>query len=320
MSWGDQLPWVVRPLGALPETWRERIRLRLLAFWDLPGTMRQDATTEMAAGMTFYLLFSLFPALLFLVALLPYMPLDSPIERLFEISRPLLPGEVHALLTAHIEDLVNRPRTGLLTASAAIALWSASRALVSLSRALNRAYRVPAIKSELLRRARSMLLTLGALMGFLITVIALSLGDLIVDLVVDAGLLPLSSGTLISIVRWPILLLVSSFLVQQLYYLLPDQRPRWRLTSTGSVSAVLGWVVATWVFTSFATSLVQFNVTYGSLGSVAVVMAWLYIGSLALMMGASLNALVDRGLPPAAAAAEEAVQEAEALPSSPTKE
>ena len=61
---------------------------------------------------------------------------------------------------------------------------------------------------------------------------------------------------------------------------------------------MIGWLVATWAFTSFATLFMQFNVTYGSLGSVAVVMAWMYIGSLALMTGASLNALVDRGLPP----------------------
>ena len=298
MSWGDSIPWVTRPLGALPSTWREQVMLRALAFRDLPRNMRQDATTEMAAGMTFYLLFSLFPALLCLVTLLPFMPLESPVEQLFEVSKPLLPPEVYRLLTEHIDDLVSRPRTGLLTASAAIALWSASRALVSLSRALNRAYRVPKIKSELLRRIRSMLLTLGALLGFVITVVALSLGDHIVDLVVGQGWIPLSSGTLISIVRWPILLLVASFLVQQLYYLLPDQRPRWRLISTGSVTAVLSWVLATWAFTSFATLFVQFNVTYGSLGSVAVVMAWLYLGSLALMLGASLNALVDRGLPP----------------------
>jgi len=248
--------------------------------------------------MAFYLLFSMFPALLCLITLLPYMPLDSPLERLFEIGQPLLPTEVYDLLTAHIEDLVNRPRTGLLTASAAVALWSASRALVSLSRALNRAYRVPKLKSELLRRLRSMLLTLGALLGFVITILALSLGDLIVDLVVDRGLIPVSSGTLISVVRWPILLFTASFLVQQLYFLLPDQRPRWRFMSTGSVTAVLSWLLATWLFTSFATLFIQFNVTYGSLGSVAVLMAWMYIGSLALMMGASLNALVDRGLPP----------------------
>jgi len=315
MSWSDPMPWVTRPLGAFPNTWREQVRLRALAFRDLPRTMRQDSTSEMAAGMTFYLLFSLFPALLCLVTLLPFMPLDSPVDQLFEVSRPLLPPEVYDLLTKHIDDLVSRPRTGLLTASAAVALWSASRALVSLSRALNRAYRVPKIKSELLRRIRSMLLTLGALLGFVITVVALSLGDQIVDLVVDLGWIPVSSGTLISIVRWPILLLVASFLVQQLYYLLPDHRPRWRFTSTGSVTAVLSWVLATWAFTSFATLFVQFNVTYGSLGSVAVVMAWLYLGSLALMLGASLNALVDRGLPPAPEPPE-AGDSATALPSS----
>ncbi|MBJ93042.1 MAG: hypothetical protein CMP23_01055 [Rickettsiales bacterium] len=298
MRWTPELPWVTRPLGVLPKTWRERIRLRLLAFRDLPRTMREDSTTELAAGMTFYLLFSTFPALLCLMALLPWMPLESPLEKLFEFSRPLLPAEVYDLVTAHIEDLVARPRTGLLTASAAVALWSASRALVSLSRALNRAYRVPLLRSELLRRLRSMLLTLGALAGVPLTILLLSLGDEIVDLVVSYGLLPLSSGALISAVRWPILLVTASFLVQQLYYLLPDQRPRWRFMSTGSVSAVLGWLVATWFFTSFAASFVEFNLTFGSLGSIAVVMAWMYIGSLALMTGASVNALVDRGLPP----------------------
>ena len=311
MSWGDQLPWVSRPLGVLPQTWRERVRLRLYAFHDLPRTMRGDSTSEMAAGMAFYLLFSIFPALLCLITLLPYMPLDSPLERLFEVSQPLLPTEVYELLPAHIEDLVNRPRTGLLTASAAVALWSASRSLVSLSRALNRAYRVPKLKSELLRRLRSMLLTLGALLGFVITILALSLGDRVVDLIVDRGLIPVSSGTLISVVRWPILLFIASFLVQQLYFLLPDQRPRWRFMSTGSVTAVLSWLIATWLFTSFATLFIQFNVTYGSLGSVAVLMAWMYIGSLALMMGASLNALVDRGLPP---------ESNQGLPTSPASE
>ena len=82
------MPWVTRPLGAFPNTWREQVRLRALAFRDLPRTMRQDSTSEMAAGMTFYLLFSLFPALLCLVTLLPFMPLDSPVDQLFELVWP----------------------------------------------------------------------------------------------------------------------------------------------------------------------------------------------------------------------------------------
>ncbi len=299
MGWQEQLPWVTRELGELPGNLREHLRVLGYAVKDLPDTMRQDATIEMAAGMTFFLIFSLFPGLVFLVTLLPYMPIDAPIEELFVVAEPLLPPEVHDLLYGHVTELISRPRKGLLTASAAIALYSASRALVSLSRSLNRSYRVPKIKSELLRRLRSIALTVVALAGIVTAVILLSVGDQIVAVIVEKGWLPISSGVLIATFRWPVLLLLGAFLVQQLYHLLPDQRPRWRAISTGSILAVLGWVVATWGFTEFATKFIKFNVTYGSLGSFAVVMAWMYLGSVALMAGGTINALVDRGLPPA---------------------
>jgi membrane protein len=298
MGWQEQLPWATRPLGELPGTLHEHLKVLGYAAKDLPRTLREDATIEMAAGMTFFLLFSLFPALVFLVTLLPYLPLDAPIEDLFVVAEPLLPAEVHDLLYGHVTDLVSRPRKGLLTLSAAIALYSASRALVSLSRSLNRSYRVPKIKSELLRRVRSIVLTIVALAGIVAAVVLLSLGDQIVGAIVEKGWLPISSGVLIVVFRWPVLLLLGAFLVQQLYHLLPDVRPRWRAVSTGSLLAVLGWVTATWAFTEFAAKLVRFNVTYGSLGSFAVVMAWMFLGSFALMAGGSINALVDRGLPP----------------------
>lgn len=299
MGWQEQLPWATRPLGELPDTFRERTKVLAHALKDLPRTLRQDATVEMAAGMTFFLLFSLFPGLVFLVTLLPYLPMEAPIEKMFEVALPLLPPEVYDLLYGHVEELITNPKTGLLTASAAIALFSASRALVSLSRSLNRSYRVPKITSETFRRLRSMGLTVCALLGGAITVLLLSLGDNIVGAIVERGWLPISSGVLIVTVRWPVLLLLGAFFVQQLYYLLPDIRPRWRAISTGSVCAVIGWVGATWAFTTFATKFVKFNVTYGSLSSFAVIMAWMFLGSFALMTGGTINALVDRGLPPA---------------------
>lgn len=298
MRWNEPPPWVARPLGVLPAGLRDHLRVLALAARDLPTAVRDDATVEMAAGMTFFLVFSFFPGLVFLVTLLPYLPIDAPIEKLFDVARPLLPPEVHDVLYGHVSELISSPRTGLLTASAAIALYLASRALVSLSRSLNRSYRVPRIRSELLRRLRSIALTVVALGGVVVAVVLLSLGDQIVGEIVRRGWLPISSGILIAVFRWPVLLLLGAFLVQQLYHLLPDVRPRWRPVSSGSVLAVLGWVVATWAFTEFATGFVRFNVTYGSLGSFAVVMAWMYIGSVALMAGGSFNALVDRGLPP----------------------
>jgi membrane protein len=303
MGWTKQLPWIPRELGDLPATFREHLRVTRHALRDLPRTVREDATVEMAAGMTFFLLFSLFPGFLFLTTLLPYLPVDAPIEDLLRqgLENRLLPPEVHSLLAGHVDGLLNETRSGLLTLSAAIALFSASRALVSLSRSLNRSYRVPKIRSEALRRLKSVVLTTATLILVIVAVLGLSLGDWFVEQIMARQIIPVSSGTLIIVVRWPLLTLLSAFGIQQLYYLLPDHRPRWRAISTGSLVAVLGWVVATRLFTDFAGRFIEFNVTYGSLGSVAVVMAWMYLACFALMVGGVLNALIDRGLPPEAA-------------------
>ncbi|MCO4769481.1 MAG: YihY/virulence factor BrkB family protein [Deltaproteobacteria bacterium] len=270
-----------------------------LALLDLFPTLRQDHSTEMAAGMTFFLLFSIFPSLVFLVTFLPLLPEQmTNLELLFETVKPILPPEVYVLLHDHFTSLVTQPQQGLAIVSAGIALFSASRALVSLSRALNRTYRVEAIRSEWLRRLRSMGLTILVLTSFLLAVLGITMGDWAVDLLVRYELLPVGKGTALTVVRWPLLLLLASFLVQQLYFLLPDRRPRWRPITTGSVFAVVAWVGSTFGLRSFATEILEQNVAYGSLGSVAVVMAWLYLGCLALIVGATFNALIERGLPP----------------------
>ncbi len=301
MKWDIDLPWAPREAGERPTSLREWLRLASLAAWDLPQTLRHDAVTEMAAGMTFFLIFSLFPMLVFLVTLLPLLPAElSNIDVLFDALEPILPSEVYTLLHDHLTSLLTQPRKGIAVVSASISLFSASRALVSLSRALNRIYRVPGLKSEWLRRLRSMALTVLVLTGFLIAVFGLTIGNRIVAWLVVREWIPLAQGTLIAFVRWPLLFLLASFLVQQLYYLLPDRSPRWRPLSSGAMFAVLGWVASTWLFTSVAMRFLKYNVAYGSLGSIAVVMAWLYLGSLALIVGAAFNALFERGLPPGA--------------------
>jgi membrane protein len=290
-------PWLPRELGELPSGFREWGWVQWRAARDLPRQLREDAATESAAGMTFFLLFSLFPAILFLVSLLPYLPMEAPVDEAFEAARPLLPREVFDLLNGHVMGLLDSPRRGLITGSAVLTLFAASRGLVSLSRALNRAHRVPRLRSEIKRRLRSMLLTLFVLLCVVLGIVSLSFGDDVVGRIVERGLLPVKTAVLIIVVRWPVLLGLSSFGVQQLYFLLPDRRPVWRPWSVGSVLAVLGWVAATWGFTALAGRFIRFNVTYGSLGSVVVVMAWMYLGSLALIVGGTFNALVARGLP-----------------------
>lgn len=292
-----EVPWLPRDFGELPADRREWLGVLRRAAKDLLPTLREDAAVESAAGMTFFLLFSIFPALLFLVALLPYLPIDTPIDKMLAAAEgSFLPEDVYLFLNDQVMAFMAQPRGSLLTGSALVSLFSASRALVSFSRALNRAYRVPKIRSEITRRLRSMGLTLFVLGAVVVFIVALSFGDNLVAGIVARDLIPVGTGVLIVIVRWPVFLVLSSVGVQQLYFLLPDRRPRWRIVSVGSVLAVLGWLLATWIFTALAGRFFALNAAYGSLGSIAVLMAWMYIGSLALIVGGTFNALVVRGV------------------------
>lgn len=301
MRWErNSLPWVTRPAGDRPSTPAERFAAVRHALLDLPRAMREDSTAEMAAGMTFFLLFSLFPGLVFLVTFLPLLPTElANVEILFDTLQPLMPAEVHDLLHSQFVSVLTQPRSGLAIVSATVALYSASRALVSLSRALNRSYRVQRWKPEWRRRLRSMGLTLGVFLLLVLTIALLTLGDVIIRWLMANDMLPIGPGTAIIIARYPLLLVVLSFLVQQLYYLLPDARGRWRPFSAGSVFAMISWGVATAILTGVARSFIEANFAYGALGSIAVVMSWLYIGCFLIIVGATFNALIDRGLPPA---------------------
>jgi membrane protein len=127
-------------------------------------------------------------------------------------------------------------------------------------------------------------------------VVTLAVGDHVVAFLVSRGGLKDSSGLLIAAFRWPVLLLISTFFVQQLYYLLPDVRPRWRPWSTGAFVAVLGSVGTTIALGKVASTFLRYNLAYGALGSLTVVMLWMYLGCLMLLVGAGLNALKARGL------------------------
>jgi membrane protein len=247
--------------------------------------------------MAFFLMWSLFPALLFFVSLLPHLPLDARADALLDAIAPLVPAEVDAFLRTETARFLDRPRSGLAAAALVLSLFSASRALVSLSRALNRSHRVPELRSELGRRLRSMLLTLVLLYALAGLVVALTLGARLAQWMGTQGVAGGALASAVIFLRWPLLLFVGGAVVERLYHLLPDHRPPPRLLSVGGVAATLGWGLSTWVFSQLLDGVLRLHLAYGSVGTVIVLMAWLFLAALCLMLGGALNALIDRGLP-----------------------
>lgn len=273
-------------------SWKEFLK-RLYRHYD------DHAVDDTAAALTYYFIFSLFPFLFFLTTLAAYIPyVSSSIDTLLARTSSLLPPEALTIVQNQLHGLVNRPRPHLLTISILVALYSASRGLNAVRKGLNLAYDVkesrPLWKTELLAYA----MTLGGSLLVLVGIAMLVAGS-------GAGLwlahrLDIASVyvTILSWIRWPITATAIMLVTALGYYLLPDVKQRFKFITPGSVVGTLVWLAASWGFSVYASNFGSYNVTYGSLGGVIVLMTWLYITGFILLMAGEINAILEHAAVP----------------------
>lgn len=268
-------------------TWREFGRRFVKEF-------QEDTVTDCAAQLSYYFLFSLFPLLFFLVTLAAYLPFaQGAAEAMLERIAPLVPGEAMALVDQHLRSLVNQPQPKLLTVGLAVALWSASRGVDALRKALNLAYDVTESRPFWKTQAVAMLMTVvGTLLipvSFTVFLLGGRLGGWI------AGKLQLVDvfHAVWSWLRWPFTASLVMLMLALCYYVLPDVKQRFRYITPGSVLGTALWLASTWGFTQYVEHFGKYNVTYGSIGGVVVLMIWLYLTGLIFILGGELNAILE---------------------------
>ena len=251
-----------------------------------------DDVSSSAAAVSYYLLFSFFPFLLFIVALCAYLPLEAPVDRLLDQVRPMVPAQAMALLDSHLRNLISRARPRLLTLALFGTFWSASRSVDGVRRALNLAYGV----KESRPRWRTELVSWGmTLAGALLVLVAAS------ALVAGGGVGPWIAGKLgirssfVSVMawlRWPILGITFMTATGLAYRFLPDTKLRFSVIAPGAAFGALAWGLATWAFGLYVGAFGHYDVTYGSLGGVMILLTWLYVSGFVAIVGGELNAVL----------------------------
>ncbi len=255
------------------------------------------ASTDSAAQLSYYALFSLFPFLFFLVTLTAWLPLGGAMNELMLRLSAVMPDDAMAVIQQQTSALIDRPRPKLLTAGLAVALWSASRGIDSLRKALNLAYDVKESRSFWRTQATALVMTIAISVLVLASVAMILLGG-------RAGLWLASRAdvgaefqAVWSWLRWPSTALVFMLAVAIAYYVLPDVEQEFRYITPGSVASTALWLLSTWGFTQYAEHFGNYNVTYGSIGGVIVLMTWLYISGLVLIVGGEINAVLEHASP-----------------------
>jgi YihY family inner membrane protein len=254
-----------------------------------------DNLSDWAAALTYYSVLSIFPALLVLISL---VDLAGPgtIQTLLDNLGQVAPGSVNQILRDAIDNLQQtRGSAGVLAlVSLATALWLASRYIAAFMRASNAIYDVP--------EGRPVWKTLPIRIG--VTVVVMVLLAVSAVAVVATGGLAERIGRLLGIgstavsvwdiAKWPVLLLIVGFLFALLYWASPNARQPFRWITPGGILAVVVWVVASVAFALYVANFDSYNKTYGSLASVIIFLVWLWLSNTAILLGAELNAELER--------------------------
>jgi membrane protein len=250
----------------------------------------RDDVSGSAAALSYYLLFSLFPFLLFVAALCAFLPLEAPVQQLLDRLRPMVPGQAMELIDTHLRGLVSRERPHLVTLGLLGSFWSASRGVEVLRRALNRAFDVEESRSAWRTEMVSWSVTVaGAMLTVAAAVAVIAGGGLGLLIARRLGIQP-AVLSVMRWLRWPVLGIIFLAAVGVAYRVLPDVRLRLRSIAPGALIGALAWGLATWALGQYVAAFGQYDVTYGSLGGVMVLLTWLYLSGFIAVAGGQFNA------------------------------
>jgi membrane protein len=255
---------------------------------------RDDQVGLLAAGVAFYAFFALFPALAALVAL--YGLVSSPAEVAQQVAglSAVLPSGVQQVLRGQLERVAGSSSDALgwgLGVSVALALWGASKGVRGLVKAMNAAYDAEEERGFLKQTGLVLLLTLGGLVatGLAVALVA------IFPAVFGALDLGAAGRVLAEVLRWAVLAGLVLLALAVLYRYGPARpRPRWRRVAPGALFAALAWLLASVALSLYVSWFGSYQQTFGSLAAVAVLLMWFFVGALAIVLGAEINAAAER--------------------------
>lgn len=256
-----------------------------------------DNLTDLAAALTFYAVLSIFPGIIALVSIFNLLGQDPRVlQNLVDEVTALVDTEDVDFILAVIDNLLTPRGAGLgLVVGIVVALWSASRYVKALGRAMNRIYDVPEGRPFWKYHLQMYGLTAVILVLVAVAVALLVLSGSVAEWV--GALIGLGPNALAAwdVAKWPVLALVVVVLLALLYYATPNVRqPRFRWVSVGAVAAILIAALATLGFGVYVSNWGNFDATYGTLAGVIVFLFWLWFVNLAVLFGGELDAELER--------------------------
>jgi membrane protein len=259
-------------------------------FWH---SLVNGAITTRASAIAFSFFIALFPAVLFLFTLIPYIPIENFQNELFQLIHELLPESTFATVEDTLTDIIMRPRGGLLSLGFIMALVFSTNGLASMMTAFDATIHSINRRSWISQRlaATILLIILSVLLLF---AVALLTGGQIAIAYLQANEIIQDRFTIVLITwgKWVVIIMLLFFANSFLYYMAPAKKTKWRFFSAGSALATTLSVLALAGFTYYINNFSQYNKLYGSIGTLLIILFLMYMLSLILLIGFELNASI----------------------------
>ena len=256
-----------------------------------------DDVLNLAAQQAYYFFFALFPALLALLSLASFFPVENLVDEITAMLSRVAPGDVVKIVTDQIRQISAGNAGGILTIAFLFTLWSSSSAVVSLCSTLNAAYDITESRAWWKVRLTAIGLTIALAIFILVSMTLIIAGPTLAAKLADMMHVGPAFTWTWNILQWPVVFGLVASAIALVYYFAPDAEQDWIWITPGSVLATLLWVASSLAFKVYISNFADYNKTYGAIGGVMVLLLWFYVSGVALLVGAELNAEIEHASP-----------------------
>jgi membrane protein len=256
-----------------------------------------DNVLGLAAQLAYYFFLALFPALLFLVALVSFLSVQDLMDTIMAMLGRVAPADVMSIIQDQVLKIAENKNGGLLTLGMLGTIWSTSSGVTAIIDALNQAYDIQESRPWWKVRLTAIALTIALAVFIIASTVLVLAGPALAERVAEwLHLGPVFTWTW-TIIQWPLVFALVSLAIALVYYFAPDAEQAFIWITPGSILATILWLLTSLVFRFYVTAFATYNATYGTIGGVIVLLLWLYVSSLAVLVGAELNAEIEHASP-----------------------
>ncbi len=248
-----------------------------------------------ASGIAYSFLAAIFPAIIMLFTIIPFIPIENFQPMLMGLLEDFLPDEIWRVVNKTVEDIITRPRGGLLSVGFIMALYFCSNGITGLTNAFNSSVHAFKTRSWFKQKAINIFLILLYTILLIVAIALISLGSLTFSFLNEHHIISnIFTYYLLQIGRWIILIATVYFGISFLYYFAPDRRNKFKFFSAGGTLSTFLILLTSWGFSFYIQNFSRYNAVYGSIGTVLILMFYLWLNSMILLIGFELNASIRK--------------------------